>query len=354
MLMMTKACSHSGIEIRNTSKTVGVNLNAWRLTITNHADTADGARWNGKGEGNVTLAGLRIKPNSSVLITSRRAVQRIDVSTVHMPDSDIFILWSKDKDAFGMDSVNNDIFNPYGFEIKLDVKVGDAWQVIDQVGNLAKRRTDDDVSRNERADTERYDDPEWDWPDAGGNKNPRISVVRKMSLKVADWTNGVSPGTVMTSWQLSTEDPGHDRVAAFTYYGSVTDVSSPGLTHGQPLPVELSAFRPTLEDGKVVVRWTTESELDNAGFNIYRSETRDGEFKQVNAQLIQGAGTTGERNAYEWVDTTAKPDVVYYYQIEDVSFSGERQRLATNRLRGYVSAKNKLTTRWGELKKTLQ
>ena len=346
------------IEIRNTSKTVGVDLNAWRLTITNHADTDDGARWNGKGEGNITLDGLKIKPNSSVLITSRRAVQRIDVSTVHLPDSDIFILWSKDKDAFGMKSVNDDIFNPHGFEIKLSVKVGDKTHVIDQVGNLAKRREGADLDRNERADTERYDDPEWAWPDAGGDEAPRISVVRKAwsdnGTLIVSGDTKKTYGTKKWAWELSTEDAGHDRVAAFTYYGSVTDISSPGLTHGQALPVELSSFRPTLEDGKVTIRWTTESELDNAGFNIYRSETRDGEFKQVNAQLIQGAGTTGERNTYEWVDTTAKPDVVYYYQIEDVSFSGERQNLAQSRLKGYVSAKNKLTTRWGELKKTLQ
>ena len=120
-----------------------------------------------------------------------------------------------------------------------------------------------------------------------------------------------------------------------------------------PSPLNFPPSDLPLEDGKVVIHWTTESELDNAGFNIYRSETRNGEFKQVNAQLIEGAGTTGERNTYKWVDTTAKPGVVYYYQIEDVSFAGERQALAINRLKGYVSAKDKLTTRWGELK-TLQ
>ena len=347
------------IELRNTSKTVGVDLNNWRLSITNHDDKdATGADWKGKGQGSVLLRGLKIKPNSSVLITSRRAVQRIDVSTVHMPSSDIFILWNKNKGAFGMTSVNDDILNPYGFEIKLEASDNDKdFSKVDEVGNLATRRTGDAVDRNERADTERFDAPEWAWPDALSNGN-RISVVRKAwsdeGTLIVSGDTKKTYGTKKWAWELSTEDAGHDRVAAFTYYGSVTDISSPGLSHGQALPVELSAFRPTLEDGKVVVRWTTESELDNAGFNIYRSETRDGEFKQVNAQLIQGAGTTGERNAYEWVDTTAKPDVVYYYQIEDVSFSGERQRLATNRLKGYVSAKNKLTTRWGELKKTLQ
>ena len=66
--------------------------------------------------------------------------------------------------------------------------------------------------------------------------------------------------------------------------------------------------------------------------------------------MIQGAGTTGERNEYTWIDTTTKPNTVYYYRIEDVSHAGVRKQLATVRLRGFVSASGKLTTRWADLK----
>ncbi|MCG9132130.1 leucine-rich repeat domain-containing protein [Candidatus Poribacteria bacterium] len=120
---------------------------------------------------------------------------------------------------------------------------------------------------------------------------------------------------------------------------------------GDPLPVSLSHFRAELTDVGVVLRWTTESELDNAGFNILRSETKNSEFKIVNPKLIQGAGTTSERHAYVWKDTTAKPNVVYYYRIEDISHAGVRKQLATVRMRGYVSAAGKLTTKWGDLKR---
>ena len=118
----------------------------------------------------------------------------------------------------------------------------------------------------------------------------------------------------------------------------------------EPLPVTLSHFRVEHTDTGVVLKWTTESEVDNAGFYIYRSETKDGEFKVVNPKMIQGAGTTGERNEYTWTDTTAKPNTVYYYRIEDVSHAGVRQQLATVRLRGLVSAADKLTTMWADLK----
>ena len=120
--------------------------------------------------------------------------------------------------------------------------------------------------------------------------------------------------------------------------------------HDEPLPVTLSHFRAEHTDAGVILNWTTESEVDNAGFYIYRSETKDGEFKVVNPTMIQGAGTTGERNNYTWTDTTAKPNTVYYYRIEDVSHAGVREQLATVRLRGLVSARGKLTTIWADLK----
>ncbi|MYB94198.1 hypothetical protein F4054_17420 [Candidatus Poribacteria bacterium] len=118
----------------------------------------------------------------------------------------------------------------------------------------------------------------------------------------------------------------------------------------EPLPVTLSYFSAAYADTGIVLKWITESEVDNAGFYIYRSETKAGEFKVVNPTMIQGAGTTSERNTYTWTDTTAKPNTVYYYQIEDVSHAGVRKSLATVRMRGLVSASGKLTTIWADLK----
>ncbi len=123
------------------------------------------------------------------------------------------------------------------------------------------------------------------------------------------------------------------------------------LKSGSILPVTLSSFKATRTADGAVINWTTESEVDNAGFNILRSRTKTGEFEKINAKLIQGAGTTGERSTYTWTDTTAKPNTVYYYRIEDVSHAGVHQTLATTRLRGLISAKGKMITQWGILKK---
>ena len=122
------------------------------------------------------------------------------------------------------------------------------------------------------------------------------------------------------------------------------------ITSSEPVPVTLSHFRAERTDTGVFLKWTTESELDNAGFYILRSKTKNGTFKAVNPTLIQGAGTTSERHTYTWTDTTAKPNVAYYYRIEDISHAGVPKQLATVRMRGLVSASGKLTTMWANLK----
>ena len=119
------------------------------------------------------------------------------------------------------------------------------------------------------------------------------------------------------------------RLSAHSYYGLPIDVGTPGFRAGGALPVELSHFRPARdkETGAVVITWSTQSELNNAGFFIKRSRQRDGEFKIINATMIPGAGTTSERQSYTYTDTTAQANVVYYYQIEDVSLDGNHQRV---------------------------
>ena len=77
---------------------------------------------------------------------------------------------------------------------------------------------------------------------------------------------------------------------------SVSDLGTPGYRRGKPLPVELSQFSAKFVKNEVIINWTTESELDNAGFNIYRSTSQTQNFQRINTKLIQGAGTTGERN----------------------------------------------------------
>ena len=161
----------------------------------------------------------------------------------------------------------------------------------------------------------------------------------------------------MDSWALASDSSLAEpmRLSGCSYYGFPTDVGTPGFRAGGALPVGLSHFSPERQKdtGAVVITWSTQSELNNAGFFIKRSQQRDGQFQIINVTMIPGVGTTSEKQFYTYSDTTAQPNVVYYYQIEDVSLDGQRQTLTRGiRLRGHVGAAGKATVLWGELKST--
>ena len=76
-----------------------------------------------------------------------------------------------------------------------------------------------------------------------------------------------------------------------------------------------------------VVRWSTAAEFESYGFNVYRATSADGPFERVTDEPIPGAGTSSVPHAYRFEDHTAKPGVVYYYYVEEISTSGRARRL---------------------------
>ncbi len=354
------------IELYNTSRTRAIDLAAdssdpmtgWQLIIENH----DSGSWKeNKRNLNITV-NLKdlftyIPPKQTVLIVAS-AGRPSDRD--HFPDTRVASIFRNFPNEFSMANQKDLILNAEGgFHIKI---VDSDGTVSDEVGNL------DGVPPNLRQGIGIDDPYGWNWSTALTEDGHRTSLIRRRDSKgrpragvpnrdiEGDFTGAVLPlGTKRNrnhwpkyAW-VHAVDTAFKRVPK-VWYGESGDISTPGFVRGIQLPVSLSFFRAALENSEVVIRWTTESELDNAGFNILRRHNKDGEYKQINTVLIQGAGTTGERNTYKWVDPTAKAGVVYYYQIEDVSFAGERQVLTTSRLKGYVSVKNKLTTAWSKLK----
>ena len=184
----------------------------------------------------------------------------------------------------------------------------------------------------------------------GGWDLPPMSEGGRSSLIRSD-EDADMMGTDAADWVLASSTS-LDGAYRTTYYGDDEDMGTPGYDAGGALPVELSAFGAKRNDaGQVVITWETQSELNNAGFFVKRSQQRNGKFVVINAVMVQGAGTTAEKQSYTYTDHSAQPNVVYYYQIEDVSLDGNRQTLTrAHRLKGHIGAAGKLTTIWGELK----
>ena len=363
------------IEIYNPSPHP-VGIGGWSLVIENPRDPIRRLYF---GNGTVKT----ILPNQTILIVSGSArdfgSDTLPASTV-FPTTRVYNVYKHQKNDFDMTSRFDPIITDTT-QFRITLIDGAALDL----GNAAQKAVADDPTKSLRVGTQYFtisddignldgnsrtnDVAMWQYPDGMTEDGDRTSLIRifdngvpragvsmmESNVKPMGGTEGEGVARergidMKYSWVHAVDTEFADIFIRHTWYGSENDYGTPLNRTGQILPVELSFFRPTLADGKVTIRWTTESELDNAGFNILRSEERNGEFKQVNTELIQGAGTTGEKTTYSWVDATAKPGVVYYYQIEDVSFAGEHQVLAITKLKGLISATNKLTTTWGELK----
>jgi len=89
----------------------------------------------------------------------------------------------------------------------------------------------------------------------------------------------------------------------------------------------------------VVVEWKTASELNTAGFNLFRSENKDGPFSQINQNLIPAAPDPLTGGTYSYPDNSVTPGVMYYYQLEDLDYDGGSSRFGPIEVRAQAGGK---------------
>ncbi len=106
--------------------------------------------------------------------------------------------------------------------------------------------------------------------------------------------------------------------------GSNPDMGAYEQNADASLAVELSLFTASIVTDGVALHWRTESEGDNLGFNVYRSLTKDGDYQKLNADLIEGAGSSSTRHDYSFTDRNVVHGITYWYKLEDVAFDGTR------------------------------
>ena len=364
------------LEISNGSRTEMVNLSGWTITVDNAAADADVSV--GASIMFTIPEGTKIHPSgqndypSTLLVVTEAGRNNL---TGAMAAGQVLNIWESQQTELilgGITKRRYSLLSGMAFQVTLAPPVpiavpataattapttaaeiaakraADAAKKAAAAKEALARKAATDVVGNLGADGAAA----WALPmnDDGG----RSSIIRR-HVPVSIGPAEPEDGSMMDSWALASDTSFAQvtHIRASSYYGAANDVGTPGFRAGGALPVELSHFRPVRnkDTGQVMITWSTQSELNNAGFFIKRSQQKDGEFKVINATMVPGAGTTSEKQFYTYTDTTAQPNVVYYYQIEDVSLDGNRQTLTRGiRLRGHIGAAGKLTSTWGELK----
>ncbi|MDW8465522.1 MAG: LamG-like jellyroll fold domain-containing protein [Chloroherpetonaceae bacterium] len=92
-----------------------------------------------------------------------------------------------------------------------------------------------------------------------------------------------------------------------------------------PLPVELSDFQAQAVHSGVELFWRTQSEHNNAGFEIWRAQ--DGQAAQMIASYrydtrLVGKGTTTTATTYTFLDPSVESGKIYTYRLRSTDFDG--------------------------------
>ena len=77
----------------------------------------------------------------------------------------------------------------------------------------------------------------------------------------------------------------------------------------------------------IVVRWSTETEVNTAGFNVYRALSEEGPWTKINTSLIPGSPDPIRGGSYEFTDSDVVAGVTYWYELEEVELGGQATRL---------------------------
>jgi hypothetical protein len=115
------------------------------------------------------------------------------------------------------------------------------------------------------------------------------------------------------------------NIDGFSPFASGDGSETPDPPGPAPTGVVLLYFyaTPTAE-GAIVLDWETATEIDNAGFYLYRAEAAEPTVIRLNEDLIPSQVPPGSPigAVYTWLDDTVEEGVTYYYWLEVVNVQG--------------------------------
>ncbi len=133
------------------------------------------------------------------------------------------------------------------------------------------------------------------------------------------WLNG-------STWEVPNNVSwGSNNVSFEITFNSKGETTEVILSDNNPLPVSLSQFTSAYLNGNAILTWVTQSEEDNAFWNVYKSNSNNfGQAVKLNQTNIEGNGTSTTEHKYIFVDETQfEEGLTYYYWLESISYSGE-------------------------------
>ncbi len=168
----------------------------------------------------------------------------------------------------------------------------------------------------------------WSAPTAGetptgyklylGTDDPPTNLINGMDLgNVTEYSSATLGASTLYYWQIVPYNDNGDCTTAPVWDFTTSDAS---------LPVELSLFQATRKGNTVELVWTTESEIDNAGFELWRSVDQE-QWQQIASYKthcdLLGQGFSSVSQHYSFVDMQV-PEGDVRYRLLDVGIDGSK------------------------------
>ncbi|MFC2136203.1 DUF2341 domain-containing protein [Bacteroidota bacterium] len=137
-----------------------------------------------------------------------------------------------------------------------------------------------------------------------------LKLYNRTSNSDGSWNLLISGATSMTETTVTFN--GVSTLGQFTMTGSAF-----------PMPVELTSFTGAFESGNITLRWRTETEVNNYGFEIERNTSEDpsnGDWEIID--FVTGYGNSNSPKQYSYTDNQISSSGTYHYRLKQIDFDG--------------------------------
>lgn len=161
-----------------------------------------------------------------------------------------------------------------------------------------------------------YSDVQGGWTGEGNiNIDPLFLDVANGDYHLSDYSPCIGAGTITGAPTKDIEGNSRGTPPDMGAYENPRDIS---------LFVTFSMLTAIPTNDCVLLKWRTESEVHNIGFNVYRSNTKYGQYKKIG--WVDGTGDSVVPIDYQFIDEYVHPGKTYFYYIEDIDILGQRNR----------------------------
>jgi hypothetical protein len=133
------------------------------------------------------------------------------------------------------------------------------------------------------------------------------------------------PQSIVVGTSASIVIPSGADICAGSYGNISGNISGDGTQCTQtPVPVELTTFTAELSENNVLLEWTTESEVDNYGFEIERTirSRQDLMERWETIEFIEGFGNSNSPKQYSHIDKNPMGGSVFIYRLKQIDTDG--------------------------------